>query len=193
MGKIYLVRHGQSADNAARILGGRRDSVLTELGIKQAQDIAERLLREDIDLIYSSPLKRALGTASIIAEKLKIKNIEVDARLMERDFGVLSGRPYVDIKTMADEIVDVEGMEYFLNAENAEDFPTLLLRGKEVIDEIRSKHANNNVLIATHGDIGKMIRAAYNGWTWEEGLQTHNFNNTDVFELTQSELLNKIS
>lgn len=183
MGKIFLVRHGQSEDNAAGVLGGRRDSGLTALGMRQARRTAEELQGRGISVIYSSPLKRAYDTARSIADKLGIKDITTDARLMERDFGVLSGRPYEDIPKYAGKLVEVNGMKYFDQVEGAEDFPSLLRRGEEALGEIRAAGADRNVLIVTHSDIGKMLWAAYRGQSWEEGVCASGFGNGKVVEL----------
>jgi len=191
MGKIYLVRHGQSEDNAAGVLGGRRDSSLTRLGREQAERVAEGLRAEKIDLIYASPLKRSLDTARIIAGRLGIEDMKIDDNLMERDFGILSGKPYAETGKYATGVIRVGPVEYFLHAEGAEEFPALLLRAREVLAEVREKHADDNVLLVTHSDLGKMIRAAYYGWTWEEGLRDSIFSNTDVFELTEDRLVYK--
>jgi hypothetical protein len=45
------------------------------------------------------------------------------------------------------------------------------------------KNIDKNILIVTHGDTGKMIRASYFGWTWKKGLQTPYFDNTEIIEL----------
>lgn len=48
------------------------------------------------------------------------------------------------------------------------------------------RHPGDNILLVTHGDIGKIIRAAFYGWSWEEGLKTPYFDNTDVIELSEN-------
>lgn len=185
MSKIFLVRHGQDTDNAAGILNGRRDTELTELGRKQAGQVAEKLRDNDVQIIYASPLKRAYKTARIIAEILKIDEVVADEHLIEREFGILTGKPVADIPKYTDKILPTEQVNYFLEVEGAEDFPTLLDRGRKILQEIRERHPDKNILIVTHGDIGKMIRAVYHGWTWEEGLKTPYFENTGVLELSE--------
>ena len=60
---FYIFRHGQSTYNlTGRTQGQTNDSVLTELGLEQARSIGERLKDKGIQLIVSSPLKRALQT-----------------------------------------------------------------------------------------------------------------------------------
>lgn len=187
MSKIFLVRHGQDTDNATGILNGRRDTELTELGRKQAMQVAEKLRDNDVQIIYASPLKRAYETARIIAERLGIDEVVADEHLIEREFGILTGKPVTDIPKYTDKILSTDRVNYFLEVEGAEGFPTLLERGRKILQEIRERHLNKNILIVTHGDIGKMIRAAYHGWAWEEGLKTPYFENTGVLELSEKQ------
>ncbi len=68
---IYFVRHGESQNNVEGVFAGQRnDSQLTEKGKKQARAAGKEFQdkRVRIDRIISSPLKRALGTAEIIAD-----------------------------------------------------------------------------------------------------------------------------
>lgn len=183
MTKIFLVRHGQDEDNANGILNGRRDASLTNLGREQAKIVADKLKDNEIQIIYSSPLKRAHETARIIAREIGLDGVTSDEHLMEREFGILTGKPVTDIPKYSHKTLQTDRVLYFLEAEGAEDFPTLYDRGKKIIEEIIARHQNENVLIVTHGDIGKMIRAAYHGWSWEEGLKTPYFDNTGVLEL----------
>ncbi len=181
--KIFLVRHGQDTDNAAAVLNGHRDTELTELGRQQARTTAGKLKGKGIDIVYSSPLRRAYDTARIIANVLGVDEVIADSHLIERDFGVLTGKPVANIPNYASERLQTEGVNYFLEAEGAENFPTLLERGRTILHEIKERHPGKSVLIVTHGDIGKMIRTAHEGWTWEEGLRTPYFDNTGVLEL----------
>lgn len=187
MSKIFLVRHGQDTDNAAGILNGRRDTDLTELGREQAKKVAEKLRDNNVQIVYASPLKRAYETARIIATELGIDGVTADEHLIEREFGILTGKPVSDIPKYTDKILPTDRVNYFLEADGAEDFPTLLKRGKKILEEIKQRHPNENVLIVTHGDIGKMIRAAYHYWTWEQGLKKPYFDNTGVLELSEKQ------
>ncbi len=184
MGKIFIVRHGQDEDNAKLILNGRRNKPLTDLGRKQAKIVASKLSSYTIDVIYSSPLKRAFETAEIIARELGLKEVIPYDDIIERDFGILTGKPIADIPKYATKILTTDQVNYFLEAKDAEDFPTLYKHGGKVLENIRKIHPNETVLLVAHGDIGKMIRAVYRGWTWEEGLKTPYFDNTGILELT---------
>lgn len=187
MGEIFLVRHGQDTDNAVGILNGRRDTELTELGREQARRVAEKLRDKSVRKVYSSPLKRAYETAQIISTELGIDEVITDDYLIEREFGILTGKPVSEISRYTNKILQTDRVNYFLEVEGAEDFPALLVRGGKILDEIRQRHPNETVLIVTHGDVGKMIRAAYHGWTWEQGLKTPYFDNTGVLELSEKQ------
>ena len=187
MNNIFLVRHGQDADNEQRILNGRRDTELTELGREQARQVAEKLKDNNIQVIYASPLKWAYETARIIATALGIDEVISDEHLMEREFGILTGKPIADISKYTDKILLTDRVTYFLEAEGVEDFPALIQRAKKILEEVNERHNNKNILIVTHGDIGKMIRAVYHNWTWEQGLTTGYFQNTEILELSDKQ------
>jgi uncharacterized phosphatase len=83
---ILLARHGESIGNAEGLHQGQSDFPLNETGWQQARALARRLKREKwkVDLIITSPLKRARETADILAHSIETP-IEVDALWMERD------------------------------------------------------------------------------------------------------------
>lgn len=93
--KIYLARHGQDKDNAAGVLNGRRDEPLTELGREQARTLAREIKDAHLtfDAVYTSPLQRAEVTARTVTDALGITSPVVMPNLIERDFGVMTGKP----------------------------------------------------------------------------------------------------
>jgi alpha-ribazole phosphatase len=96
MGRLIIVRHGQTQMNLDGLFFGKLDPVLTELGEKQAYDARERLKEIKYDNIYSSDLKRASQTAEIV--NYLDKEIQYDSRLQEIDFGIFEGLTYEEIK-----------------------------------------------------------------------------------------------
>ncbi|MXX19864.1 MAG: histidine phosphatase family protein [Dehalococcoidia bacterium] len=88
---LLLVRHGESEGNVEGLIQGQLDKPLTDLGHTQARAVAERLRSDGgVDRIVSSPLARALQTAEAIGAALDLP-VTTDDRLMEYDFGELSG------------------------------------------------------------------------------------------------------
>jgi probable phosphoglycerate mutase len=89
--QVYLVRHGETEWNAARRIQGQSDSPLTEKGVLQAQQVAERVRNEGITHVIASDLGRTKRTAEIIADACGCEVI-TDPRLRELHMGVLETR-----------------------------------------------------------------------------------------------------
>ncbi len=70
--KIYIARHGTNVDNKNGILNGRRDEPLTDKGIEQAHEVADKIKEAGLifDAVYASPLIRAFKTTQIISETI---------------------------------------------------------------------------------------------------------------------------
>eukprot|EP01065_Artemidia_motanka_P027986 TRINITY_DN33195_c0_g1_i1.p1 TRINITY_DN33195_c0_g1~~TRINITY_DN33195_c0_g1_i1.p1 ORF type:complete len:230 (+),score=114.40 TRINITY_DN33195_c0_g1_i1:59-691(+) len=186
--RLLLVRHGQDEDNAEKLLNGHRDRPLTALGKEQAAELAANLqsLGHTIDAVIASPLQRAHNTAKAIHSQLGLESVpfEVWDDMIERDFGVLSGKPYSDIaKVAGDKVLVSDGVTYFLDVDGCETFPATLARAQRVLEKVHSQYADKTVVLVGHGDINKMVRAAFLGWSWEEGLRTAYVGNTSVIEL----------
>lgn len=97
MTTVFLVRHG-AHDRLGRYLDGRRPGVhLSEAGQHQAQRTAERLKRETIAAIYTSPLDRTRETAVPIAAALGLE-AQVEGALEELDFGDWAGQTFEALK-----------------------------------------------------------------------------------------------
>lgn len=207
---IYMARHGQDEDNIKGILNGRRDQSLTKNGINQAKHVASKIAKANIkfDKIYSSPLKRALKTAEIISETTNSPSPIIMDELIEREFGIMTGKQHSDIiKLCSPHILQSKDITYFLNPEGAETFPELIERSHKIIKKLQDENDEGNVLIVTHGDIGKMIYATFYNLDWKKTLQQFYFGNADllllskdsspenthVFKITNSQTKNQMS
>ena len=155
---ILLVRHGQDEDNEQRIMNGRRDNPLTELGRQQATEAGNKIAGDEITAIYSSPLKRAKETAEIISSHHGLK-VETDNRLLERDFGVVTGLPSSVIKLYCKNTIETGKNIYILDGRGVERFQEVFRRAKAFIKDIKVKHENEKIVIVCHNDIAKMIQA----------------------------------
>lgn len=186
--EIYIGRHGQDTDNASGTLNGRRNNHLTHLGLNQATILATSILRSNLGItkILSSPLERAFMTASYVADTLKLAIPEKHNLLLERDFGVMTGKQASEIeKLCAPDIIKTNTITYFLSPEGAETFPQLLDRGKKVLEWLEKDYSNETVLLLTHGDIGKMIYASFYGLDWRDVLTGFHFGNSEVLMLKE--------
>ncbi len=184
-----MVRHGQDKDNIKGILNGRRNNPLTEIGIDQAKHVGSKIVESKIKFnkIYSSPLKRALKTAEIISTITNSPSPVIMTDLIEREFGIMTGKQHSDIiKLCSPNILQSQDITYFLNPEGAETFPQLVERSHQIIKKIKSENKEGNILIVTHGDIGKMIYAAFYNLDWEKTLQQFYFGNADLLLLSEN-------
>ena len=96
--KLLLVRHGETQWNHEGRALGRGEQRLTDAGREQASAVARVLSRENIEAIYSSPLKRALETAKTIGSVLGLP-VKVSEELVEVDAGELEGLTSEEMRT----------------------------------------------------------------------------------------------
>jgi broad specificity phosphatase PhoE len=94
--RVILVRHA-AHDNVGGYLAGRMPGVpLGQAGLAQARRLAQRMARERIDAIQSSPVQRCRQTAQAIAEVVA-RDVEIAPALEEVDFGAWSGRSFEEL------------------------------------------------------------------------------------------------
>ena len=94
---LYLVRHGETVDNANQIMQGQTQGELNENGVRQAREFAEQWKDRDIDVVIASDLKRSVDTATIIAAPHGLEVVKTPL-LRERDWGGFTGRFIPDLK-----------------------------------------------------------------------------------------------
>jgi broad specificity phosphatase PhoE len=188
MTTLYLARHGQDLDNAARILNGRRDQPLTAIGLAQAYELAQKIKVAGIrfDKVYSSPLHRAFETAKTITSTLALAPPETMELLIERDFGMMTGLPASEITLRcAPDLLETDSITYFLSPEGAETFPQLLERAARLLEFLRNTYPEQTLLLVSHGDFGKMLYAAFYGLAWQEVLSSFHFGNSELLLLKE--------
>ena len=154
MTTLYLVRHGETVDNANQIMQGQTQGMLNENGIRQAQEVSEVWKDRQIDVVIASDLKRSIDTARIIAEPHGLEVITTPL-LRERDWGDFTGRFIPDLKNE-------------VWPENIETLENLLSRAGEFIAYVKETFPGKKVLAVGHGIINKAIQAVYYGKTMSE-------------------------
>ena len=148
MTSIYIIRHGQTEKNKAHALQGRRDDLLNEAGMIQAQEAAAWFKDQGIsfDLVYSSPLKRAVDTGMIAAgEHIPL---QIDERLIEMDYGPYEG---MDLTAPAPEVITF--FSDFVNnpaPEGMEPLADVVARAGAFMEDIKDQVDGKTILISTH-------------------------------------------
>ena len=138
-----------------------------------------------VDKIFTSPLIRAVETAQIVASEIGSDPPEVMDELIERDFGVMTGKKTTEIEELcAPDIIKSNTITYFLDPEGAETFPQLIERGKKVLSNLdKISLGFSSILLVCHGDIGKMIYCAQTGKDWRSVLEDFHFGNAELIDI----------
>lgn len=148
--ELYIVRHGQTIWNTEKRMQGRKNSSLTEKGIRQANALAEKIKNIDFNVIYSSPLGRAMRTAEILRAQKNIPIIK-DDRLMEIDLGDWEGLDQEEIKAKnPKELHNFWTNPKIYKPDNGEKFDEVKVRTVSFIKDIMNKCEGEQVLIVTH-------------------------------------------
>jgi len=157
--KIYLTRHGQTDYNKKRMMQGRSDIPLNEVGIAQATERRKQLGDIKFDAVYSSPLIRAVKTASIIGN-VSEDQIITDERIIEADFGKYELMGY--FATGPRMIAYWSMPEIFPAPKGVETIKQMRERTASFIEDLEKKDYEN-VLVACHGGIIRPIRGYLEG------------------------------
>ena len=151
--KIWFVRHAQSEYNKKHLFTSWHDPDLTEKGVYAARELKNDLSSVDFDYVFSSPLKRAAETASLIVDSRY--EIKYDDRLKERSYGDWSGLNKSEIKEQV-------GEELFLSARrgwstkppNGESLEDVSSRVSSFIETLP---LSGNLLVVSHGNTIRAI------------------------------------
>jgi len=154
--KIYFARHGTTeANKIKRHMGCLIDEPLNQEGLRDVYVLAESVPRY-IDVIVSSPLKRARQTADIVAGALRIPVVE-DSNLKERDGGSLSGKLWSDIKVETGGVIDIEKLrsnfEIDYKTYGGESPVEVRARIQRFLARVREEWKDKVVLAVTHAGI----------------------------------------
>ena len=144
---LLLMRHGETPDNVNLIMQGQTQGQLNANGIRQAQEVSDRLAACHLDAVIASDLRRAVSTAEIVAQPHKLA-VATTPLLRERDWGDFTG---CYIPTLQDKPLPA----------NVETLEQLLCRARRFLDFIQQEYEGKTVLAVGHGIINKAIQAVY--------------------------------
>jgi len=148
MARIILVRHGKTDWNQElRIQGGSSDTPLNEEGRYQAEKLALRLSRCNIQAIYSSPLKRAFETAQMIAKHHNIE-VVVEKSLREIEAGDMEGLTSAELGVRFSELLTRDGVSY--RVPKGESLVDLQQRSWNFIQSINRVHVRSELVVVSH-------------------------------------------
>ena len=158
--RIWIIRHGEPSPETRGRCYGHLDVELSCEGRKQVQTVADRLNGETIRTIYSSPRRRALESAAILAAQLHAA-VTIEERFREIDFGTFEGRLYDEIAQEYPEIYR-QWMEYPTETQfpNGESFVQMQTRVTEAAQALYARHRGETIAIVSHGGVNRILLAA---------------------------------
>jgi broad specificity phosphatase PhoE len=163
MGKLIMVRHGESEGNAIRRFTTSGDAKITELGRRQAHEAALRIkLKFQPTLLIASTFARARETGRIIAGVLRIP-IEYEAEFREQSLGDLAGQPY---ESVANDPTFDPKRSWVWRAPGGESHEDVLRRVAPVLDRVARQYPNDEIVIVSHGGVMRSVWAHVTG-KWE--------------------------
>ncbi len=162
--RLYLVRHGATQSATEDRFSGPVGVELSDEGRRQAAALGERLRSEGMDVVYCSPLSRALETARIVAGACKLEPILRDG-LREIEHGHWDGLTRREVEDrFPTEYSSWEEDPFTFAPEGGESGIAVLARALPVIREIVTGHAGRRVLVVSHKATLRLILSSLLGF-----------------------------
>jgi alpha-ribazole phosphatase/probable phosphoglycerate mutase len=157
--RVWLIRHGEPCSESRGRCYGQLDIELSLEGRRQLQAVAGKLSEEPICVIYSSPRRRALESASILAERLHC-SVKTEEQFREIDFGDFEGKLYDDIAQEYPEIYR-QWMEHPTETQfpNGESFVQMQTRVVDAAYKLYARHHGETIAIVSHGGVNRILLA----------------------------------
>lgn len=152
--KFIFVRHGESESNVAKVFG-TSETVLTERGHKQAEDIVASLTKEKIDITVASPFERTVQTATPLAQKLGMEII-LDDRVQEWNVGQYRGQSSISEEAIGDtkkahlDRLHKRGID-------GECMEEVITRGEQFILDMQNRYPGKTIAFFSHNGFGKVF------------------------------------
>lgn len=154
--KIYVVRHGETEMGKNRLIATREEP-LNKNGQIQAIRAGEKLKRMNINMVFSSPIKRVLDTFDLFGLDKKIP-VFIDKRLEERDMGIYEGISFDDLDWK-----EFWGYDSEKKYSDLESMKSVYERTSVFLNDIIEKYHDKNILLVTHGGVKRAIDWYFNG------------------------------
>jgi broad specificity phosphatase PhoE len=181
---FFFLRHGQSVGNERRIAQGQVDFPLTDVGRAQAARAAHWLEDQEIDLILSSSLRRAVETAEIVASHLELDGVEIRPELLEIDVGLFSGLRWDEVEEQYPQEQRSFFRHWWDGVPGAETSEALYDRGQQVWRLLfdYGRQGSSRILTITHsGLLQWIVKSTLGNRSWFPVLP---MDNCSVYQLT---------
>lgn len=167
---ISTLRHAHTQYNAERRYAGSIDIPLSEVGVRDAQAAAQKLVEIKFDMVITSKLKRAMQTAEIlIGDTAPIIHNEL---CNERNFGIMEGLTWEDVQSLQPPVlmITVGNDLHTVNPKGGEPFEDVWERARRFHQLLFQAYAGANILVVSHGVFLQMFHGVLRGLTCIESL-----------------------
>jgi len=167
---VYLTRHGQTEWNSIGRMMGWTDEDMNETGVSQAERLAVRMAKLQLDAMYASPLKRAMTTGAIVGKSHGIKP-KPEQGLIEINYGIWEGLARGEARAKWPELQrQLHDNPSELVIPGGESFKQLALRVVAAFNKIVNAEEGKHLLMVSHQGILKVLVAeligiSYNDWS----------------------------
>lgn len=167
--EILLIRHGQTDWNRDRRIMGRKPIPLNKVGRTEARRLAKALKDVEIDVIYTSPVRRAVETARHLLDGRRLKIVNAP-EVAEIDYGQWIGKTF-------EEVIPEKAFHVYhktprkAQAPGGEHMRDVFRRTIEFIERIRKKHKKGRIAVVSHADVIKTVLVHYLGMDWNDLLK----------------------
>jgi phosphoserine phosphatase len=156
MTRLILARHGETAWNIEKIFRGRSEVELDDVGIRQAELLGKYLSDLKLDAIYSSPVRRALDTANIVARYQKT-DVQVAQGLSDLDFGEWQSLREQEVRRRYPALLDEwHNSPHKVRMPGGESLEDVRRRAIEVVNDVLSRY-QGAVLLVSHRVVIKVL------------------------------------
>jgi broad specificity phosphatase PhoE len=163
---LYLIRHAATANNLAhpaKLQGRAADPPLHPVGVRQATMTRDHLAIQPIEAVYSSPLRRAVETASILAAPHRLTPILLDP-LTECDVGRWEEKTWDEIKRAEpDAYARHHADQSAFGYPGGENFAEVHARAAAAIEELFRRHVGEGFLVVSHHVVNRVYLAGLLG------------------------------
>ncbi|MCL5986063.1 MAG: histidine phosphatase family protein [Actinobacteria bacterium] len=161
--QIFFIRHGETDWNREELVQGQKESALSDRGFDQARRLAQRLKKESIQVIYSSPLRRARQTSQEVKKLIGV-GINFDDNLKEISLGRWEGLSREDIKRE----YPLEFEQWLKNpatlkAPDGESWHDVRKRANDFFNMVIVRSLHERILVSSHNGFGKLFMIDFMG------------------------------
>jgi len=175
MTELVLARHGETAWNVTEVFRGQSDVDLNDIGLKQAELLADYLSERKIEAVFSGPLQRAMKTARAIALRHGLTVIPAPG-LNDMSFGVWEGVPVSEVRKKYPQLyAEWTAEPHRVQIPGGDTLEAVSKRAMTLLNEVIQKHRGTVVLVS-HRVVHKLLILAMlgldNSGFWKIKLDT---------------------